>query len=215
MRSAAWLGLALVAGGAAWAQTAELSAARQREIADQATLYSIDLTHGDWRHEPAAICPEFVRHSFVYYHRSPQTGVRTSFMAILQRQGGPAVVVPVTGEVDPRVKSAPESPATISAFNAMVSDELRHTGNGSTVPGLTWSGLGRCYAGILGEQPVVSPTADPHMSQDREFDLLKEHISSMLVPVASTHGGVRAVWLKLDARGMVTDGEVSETAMGK
>jgi hypothetical protein len=215
MRSAAWLGLALVAGGVAWGQTAELSAARQREIAEQAALYSIDLTHGDWQHEPAAICPEFVRHSFVYYHRSPQPGVRTAFTVILPRQGGPAVLVPVTGEVDPKVKTAPESPATISAFNEMLSDELKHASNGSTLPGLTWSGLARCYAGILGEQPIVPAMVDPYVSPDRVFDLSKVRISSMLIPVTTTHHAMRAVSIKLDARGMVTGAVLSETIVEK
>lgn len=77
--------------------------------------------------------------------------------------------------------------------------------------GAAWAGLAKCYAGVIGEQPLMRPyqsslVADPYVDlTNKEY-----HVSSMLIPVAAPGTIERTVGIQVDPRGMVVSAEVSE-----
>jgi hypothetical protein len=215
MKPAAFLTLAFaLASSTAFAQTGEdaVNTSRQAELPRLAALYTIDLTHGDWQHERADICPTFTRHSFVFYHRSPQPGVRTSFMVAYPRSGnGPATIVPIEGSVIRKPIPAPDNPITIAAFNTIWSDELTHSPRPGTLPGLTWGGFAQCYASLAGEHPIVV-IYDDTIVPDPPFNLKAAPVSGMLIPIANTQGNLsRGVHIEIDERGMISHASLGTT----
>ena len=177
------------------------------DIARQAELYSIDLNHGDWQHEPVDACPAFTRHRFVFYHRSPQPGVRTSFMAVLPRQGGPPTLVPLAGSITGDHADPATLPTTLAAFNRIWQDELH--AHGASFPGLTWTGLVLCYIRISAGQPI-SILEHPGSPEPPPFRLA-DPISDAAVSFTTPDNRTRTVSVFFDHHGMLDQVSVSDS----
>jgi hypothetical protein len=199
----------------------ELIASRQAEVAEVGLLiYGIRVDAKTWTHRDINVCPALTHHVFARYDRMTGQGSNAAFVAIYDRDAMPTasqlkakpwesgiVLVPLfgihAGENGPAVERA----ETMTAFNAVWTNELRRTGHRDAFPGLSWSGLAQCYLRLAGEQPVVDLEGGSDGAEPDSIDLKGQLVSGVTVPLAGP--GSRSAWVHFNPHGMVVEAGVS------
>jgi len=119
----------------------DLAASAAPAIHDQASLYELGFSQGDWQ-ESQLECPAFPRHLFLRYTRNMGTGDVSMFAASIPRgKEGRVRVIPILRRGFGLIASAPESKVTIAVFNRILGEE--HVGVKAD-----WSAVSACYAAL-------------------------------------------------------------------
>ena len=213
------LGLILVSSGSAQTgnRNADLIGARAVELSHLATLYGIDLKKGGWHLEQVDFCPQFTRHAFATLQRTDGLGVKTSFTVIYSPSGPTAksqkglstdgvVLLRTRGMGDFTHREVAEQDSTVNVFNKIWADELSHSGPSSLSQSIDSGGVARCYARIVGQEPLSSP--DSAEIPQTAIRLKSDRIDGIVLGTRDSWSRVGTLSLEFDSKGMVRKGGV-------
>jgi len=137
-------------------EDASLADKKQREIAREAEFFGYELGSGSWAYDQV-VCPDMPDDLLLHYRSRSRTGAESLFTAIVPRQAGRVMVVPVLFRNATPFHAAAGSQRSITAFNQAVPKEVAEKAAQEDGPWLT---LGMCYAAIAGAEPQVPQRMD-------------------------------------------------------
>jgi hypothetical protein len=130
---------------------AALLHARRHEIVSEAAFFGYDLSAHGWSFDQVA-CPWMPDDVLLQYRRRSRDGAQSLFTALVPRQAGRVLVVPVLYRSATPFQSAIGSERSIAVFNRAVSADVAQK---AAQPGSQWLSLALCYAELVGAQPHV------------------------------------------------------------
>jgi hypothetical protein len=124
---------------------------KQREIEREAEFFGYELGSGSWTHDQV-MCPDMPEYLILHYRSRSQVGVESLFTAIVPREPGRVMVVPVLFRNATPFHAAAGSQRSMTVFNQAVPKEIAEKAVQEDGP---WLRLGMCYAAIAGAEPQV------------------------------------------------------------
>lgn len=191
---------------------------RQAEVVQLGqAFYHTDLQASVWTPRQVDICPQFTHHVFVRYDATSKPETKMSYLAIYSRDVAPAKssAKPWEGgvrlmQMDNARHAYPRDLRTeVAFFNRVWGDELKAAKTGSTVPGLTLTGLTACFARFAGELPKE----DPSQKDTDELNLKTQRVRSISLTVQGGPKFNRWVYIEFDPRGGISAAEVGQSAV--
>lgn len=132
-------------------EDASLVDKKRREIAQEAEFFGYDLNSGSWTYDQV-LCPDMPEALILHYRSRSRTGAESLFTAIVPKESGRVMVVPVLFRGAIPFHAAAGSQRSITAFNQAIPKEIAEKAAQEDGP---WLMLGMCYAAVAGAEPQV------------------------------------------------------------
>ena len=134
---------------------------RKGDVLAQAEFYGYDLRSAGWGYDQA-VCSLITDYIMLRYSSKDAAGAESLFTALVPRNGGRVLLVPVLSHGATRFKPAPVDPRNYQIFSQVVPPEVAKE---NSAPNGKWLTLSLCYAEMTGARPQVPnhPSMDIRM----------------------------------------------------